>query len=882
MATSGVDQADEIEHLGYEYQENEVLGSQKEAGTIRAVDKESVHRICSGQVVLSLATAVKELVENSVDAAATCIEIKLKEYGAESIEVSDNGLGVEEKNFEGLTLKHHTSKLSDFSDLVNVTTFGFRGEALSSLCALSNVTIITRHDSADVGTKLVIDGNGKIVSRSPIPRQRGTTVMVQNLFYSLPVRHREFQRNLKREFGKMMQVLNAYCLINTTVRISCHNQTGKGNRMTMVCTNGNPSVKANIADVFGPKQLMSIMPFEQHNPTEDIYTEFGIRPDRSQTCNLRIEGFISKCEHGQGRSSADRQYVFINKRPCDAHKVLRVVNEVYHSYNRHQYPFVVLLIFMSSGSVDVNVTPDKRQIFVEGEQILLATLKTSLVQMYEPTTSVLPVTVIPHVVPGSSLSSPKDMTDSSPAAFSQSPPSPRLLTPGSTSISLSLARLKRSFSSTFDKNSSTPLQSFHHSKQRKVNIHVAKSFSLPTGNITERSPNKGAITMLFPQSPGSQRTIYKEPEMSPAVVDCDVDVYDCDSDSTTSSFSKSCSGMVSIFSPLVSDNVTESSVAEEHQLLSSLSKTVDFEEVTSAQDSVNGFQVSDPLDKTASKLTTFQKLADKGDEPDGLSCVAYVSKESPSLHHLEPEDLQAGEETCVSISSQNHSVMNVIDKERSTTIHEKDERQEDRTNEICQSEQDSCARTGHTYDYEIAEDRNVRTEDLRFSFQKLKECLQVIQKEKALQNKTSCVRSFRAKICPSQNQAAEEELQKQISKSMFSEMEVLGQFNLGFIIARSGRDLFIVDQHATDEKYNFEMLQQNTVLQSQLLIHPQSLELTAANEIILLDNLHIFQKNGFEFHIDETAPPTQRVKLKSTPISKNWKFGKEDGEISKN
>ncbi|PVD37839.1 hypothetical protein C0Q70_00441 [Pomacea canaliculata] len=697
MATSGVDQADEIEHLGYEYQENEVLGSQKEAGTIRAVDKESVHRICSGQVVLSLATAVKELVENSVDAAATCIEIKLKEYGAESIEVSDNGLGVEEKNFEGLTLKHHTSKLSDFSDLVNVTTFGFRGEALSSLCALSNVTIITRHDSADVGTKLVIDGNGKIVSRSPIPRQRGTTVMVQNLFYSLPVRHREFQRNLKREFGKMMQVLNAYCLINTTVRISCHNQTGKGNRMTMVCTNGNPSVKANIADVFGPKQLMSIMPFEQHNPTEDIYTEFGIRPDRSQTCNLRIEGFISKCEHGQGRSSADRQYVFINKRPCDAHKVLRVVNEVYHSYNRHQYPFVVLLIFMSSGSVDVNVTPDKRQIFVEGEQILLATLKVS--------------------------------------------------------------------------------------------------FSLPTGNITERSPNKGAITMLFPQSPGSQRTIYKEPEMSPAVVDCDVDVYDCDSDSTTSSFSKSCSGMVSIFSPLVSDNVTESSVAEEHQLLSSLSKTVDFEEVTSAQDSVNGFQVSDPLDKTASKLTTFQKLADKGDEPDGLSCVAYVSKESPSLHHLEPEDLQAGEETCVSISSQNHSVMN-----------------------------------------------------------------------------TSCVRSFRAKICPSQNQAAEEELQKQIRCDVFL------QFNLGFIIARSGRDLFIVDQHATDEKYNFEMLQQNTVLQSQLLIHPQSLELTAANEIILLDNLHIFQKNGFEFHIDETAPPTQRVKLKSTPISKNWKFGKEDIE----
>lgn len=106
------------------------------AKAIKPIDGKSVHQICSGQVVLSLSTAVKELIENSVDAGATTIDLRLKDYGVDLIEVSDNGCGVEEENFEGLALKHHTSKIQEFADLTQVETFGFRGEALSSLCAL--------------------------------------------------------------------------------------------------------------------------------------------------------------------------------------------------------------------------------------------------------------------------------------------------------------------------------------------------------------------------------------------------------------------------------------------------------------------------------------------------------------------------------------------------------------------------------------------------------------------------------------------------------------------------------------------------------------------------------------------------------------------------
>ena len=139
-------------------------------------------------------------------------------------------------------------------------------------------------------------------------------------------------------------------------------------------------------------------------------------------------------------------------------------------------------------------------------------------------------------------------------------------------------------------------------------------------------------------------------------------------------------------------------------------------------------------------------------------------------------------------------------------------------------------------------------------------------------------RLYRAKIAPDCNSSAENELRKNISKDMFQKMEVLGQFNLGFIIAKLSNDLFIVDQHASDEKFNFEDQQRNTTIKSQRLIAPQKLELTAANEAILMDNVEIFRKNGFEFEIDPNAEAMKKIKLVSLPTSRNWTFGVEDIE----
>ncbi|CAI6351323.1 unnamed protein product [Macrosiphum euphorbiae] len=337
------------------------------SGQIKPINKLDVHKICSGQVVLNLATAVKELIENSLDAGATSVGIKLKEFGKDLVEVTDNGSGVHPDNFEGLALKHHTSKIKDFADLTSVETFGFRGEALSSLCALSDVTVTTRHSSQECGIKLVFDHTGNIKLKVPVAKQVGTAVTLSNLFSSLPVRHKEFHRNLKKDFGKMIQVVTGYCLVATQVKLSCINQTKSVNNV-LLSTHGSNTVLENISCIYGSKQansllvLKKVIPVDEENDIPNIF---------------ELDGYISSCEHNGGRSSKDRQFYFINSRPCEPLKVIKTVNEVYHQYNQNQYPFVYLNITIARAEVDINVTPDKRQIFLSNENYLISIIKVS-------------------------------------------------------------------------------------------------------------------------------------------------------------------------------------------------------------------------------------------------------------------------------------------------------------------------------------------------------------------------------------------------------------------------------------------------------------------------------------------------------------------------
>ncbi|XP_029802915.1 mismatch repair endonuclease PMS2 [Suricata suricatta] len=777
------------------------------AKAIRPIDRRSVHQICSGQVVLSLSTAVKELVENSVDAGATNIDLRLKDYGVDLIEVSDNGCGVEEENFEGLTLKHHTSKIQDFTDLTQVETFGFRGEALSSLCALSDVTISTCHTSAKVGTRLVFDHNGKIVQKTPHPRPRGTTVSVQQLFYTLPVRHKEFQRNIKKEYARMVQILHAYCIIAAGVRISCSNQVGQGKRQPVVCTSGSSSLKENIGSVFGQKQLQSLIPFVQLPPSDSVCEEYGLRPSDALQALFRISGFISHCAHGIGRSSTDRQFFFINRRPCDPAKVTRLVNEVYHMYNRHQYPFVVLNISVDSDCVDVNVTPDKRQILLQEEKLLLAVLKTSLIGMFDGDVTKLNVSQQPLLgIEGNLIKKPSAEMDK-PVPEKQDEAA--LLRGGEAKRAVTISRLRETFSLRHTTETESPgpktTEARRVSPRQKRPIQGAGASDPPSsgkrGSGTDSSGPGGETTRSH-QGPGDCRDgVETEQEME----------HSCTSAGPGGGLG----------TPETGGQWGGGRAAGSH----------------GDRFSPGDAEPSEKLPEPAHRPADMRRGSGREDGARERRVVPPPADASPSPKRFKKDGVPSNPGIPQGLGAAQNASESQVD---------------------------------------VAVKIAKKIVPLAFSMRSLAARIQRLCHQERPREGEQNYRKFRAKICPGENQAAEDELRKEISKTMFADMEIIGQFNLGFIITKLDADLFIVDQHATDEKYNFEMLQQHTVLQGQRLIVPQTLNLTAVNEAILIENLEIFRKNGFDFVIDEAAPVTERAKLISLPTSKNWTFGPQD------
>ncbi|XP_017078226.1 mismatch repair endonuclease PMS2 [Drosophila eugracilis] len=783
------------------------------SGQIKAIAKDTVHKICSGQVVLSLAVAVKELVENSIDAGATLVEIKLKDQGLEGVEVSDNGSGVEETNLEGMTAKYHTSKIREFVDLLGVETFGFRGEALSSLCALSDMVIQTRHKSTEVGLKVELDHEGKIKKRSPCARGVGTTVTLSNLFSTLPVRRRDFTRNIKKEFTKMCQILQAYCLVSKGVRILCSNQTPKGAKTVVLQTHGNQEVMANISSIFGAKQAADLVPLK--SPFEHgQLSEEGLRADlessadvadttcpqisaedveRLNQADFQLEGFISSCRHGAGRSSRDRQFFFVNSRPCDPKNIAKVMNEVYHRYNVQQQPFIYLNIVTARSDVDVNLTPDKRQLLINNERILLLALKKSLLDTFGQT----------------------------PATFKMQ---------NTTIVSMLEPKVK------LEESESALELSKENINQEVGDMDVPISSSQRFMDVLTQWRRTGDTIGTAPSVSAKRRHTEAE-ELATRTMKMQKIQHFLSQESPKEQSSK-----CEYESEGTSDNEKARDSKERSFLNDSLLNLKELAKESEAYDLLMQAPKVTRIDcKVLTPAKSRQSIA------EFIDSKPVTKQETPAETNQGPPTLsQLSEETDIASDDDDHI-------EVPTRIE---------------------------FDEEIEEGPPIHfsSGELRTTLEEIASSLKAQeqqQRDRKARAKLHRLR-FKTEINPNQNNNAEAELQREIGKDDFARMDIIGQFNLGFIIVKLEDDLFIVDQHATDEKYNFETLQRTTQLEYQRLAVPQNLDLTAVNEMVLIDHLPVFEKNGFKFEINHEAPATKKVRLLGKPHSKRWEFGKED------
>lgn len=838
---------------------------------IKPISKAVVHRICSGQVIFDLSSAIKELVENSLDAGATSVEVSLKAYGEEWFKVADNGCGISPANFQALALKHHTSKISDFSDLGSVVTFGFRGEALSSLCALGKLTVETRSKDEPIGTHLEFDRSGVLLSERKTARQVGTTVTVEKLFSTLPVRSKEFSRNIRKEYGKVISLLNAYALIAKGVRLLCTNSAGRNSKMVVLRTQGSSSMKDNIITVFGLSTFKCLEPFS-------VTTSDG----------CEIEGFLSKPGPGTGRSSGDRQFFYVNGRPVDMPKVTKLVNELYKSSNAKQYPVAVLDFHIPTSSYDVNVAPDKRKIFFSSESLILRSLREAVENLYSPLQCSFSVNHIEDPEKGedavtdgnnedtntigtknvSSLdnSDDKEETDSEDQVCSEIQKLPSSATKETVEITSGHGSpLSRGTATQVDRSAWLPSFSYEQQKRppKEGKSYASGRSYLRTGfaansthSGTVQSSLMNFVSLNKRKHEGSCNLISEAPVLRRGAC----------SEQVRGSILEA-----NFVAPYKQNNKDDCRLISEAPVLRSETCSEQSGEISLEANFVSPNKQNHEGNCSLISETPVLRRGTCTEQVKGTSLEANSEVSGPhDVHTTEPDMV---------IADEHHN--------RRLSISGAP----DRHSEMEYQKTDSPLPDGQDYDNGAAVcSASVQYPIIRFTVAELrrrrKNGFMVLHANKAYcAGKTT--RRYKAATLdiyvPFGDEAkskslaaATNELDRLFSKDDFGEMEVVGQFNLGFIIGKLDQDLFIVDQHAADEKYNFESLSQSTTLNIQPLLQPLRLDLSPEEEVIVSMNMSTIRKNGFVLAEDLHASPGNHYLLKAVPFSKNITFGVQD------
>lgn len=303
---------------------------------IHVLNSETIDKIAAGEVVERPSSVVKELVENAIDAGATAITVEAKDGGIEFIRVTDNGCGMEKEQLRKAFLRHATSKIESAEDLTRISSLGFRGEALSSIAAVSKVEVITKVPDSLTGCRIQLEG-AREVAFDEVGAPDGTTFLMRNLFFNTPVR-RKFLRQPSTEGSYIADLMEHLALSRPDISFKLI----LGSQMKFH-TSGNGDLREVIYRIYG----------------RDVANE--LVPIQSEQDGIRIDGYLGKPV--QVRSNRNFEIYFINGRFIRSNIVARAVEEGYKEYlMQHKFPLCVLHITMDTERVDVNVHPTKMDV----------------------------------------------------------------------------------------------------------------------------------------------------------------------------------------------------------------------------------------------------------------------------------------------------------------------------------------------------------------------------------------------------------------------------------------------------------------------------------------------------------------------------------------
>lgn len=320
------------------------MNLQGDTEMIQVLDQHTIDKIAAGEVVERPASVVKELVENAIDSGATAITVEIKEGGISFIRITDNGCGIPAKEVQTAFLRHATSKITKIEDLLTVGSLGFRGEALSSIAAVSQVELITKTSDSLTGIRYEIHG-GKELAMEEIGCPEGTTFIVRNLFYNTPAR-RKFLKTAMTEAGYINELVEQIAMSRPDISFKFVN-----NGQNKLNTSGNGNLKDIIYHIYGRDISGNLLPIEASRD------------------EMQISGYVAKPYVSRGNRSFE--HYFVNGRYIKSPVITKAIEEAYKTFVMiHKFPFVVLNLTVDSKLLDVNVHPRKMEMrYSRGDEL---------------------------------------------------------------------------------------------------------------------------------------------------------------------------------------------------------------------------------------------------------------------------------------------------------------------------------------------------------------------------------------------------------------------------------------------------------------------------------------------------------------------------------